>query len=216
MWSSSCGEIEPFGDLLAGLDHHLLAVAAVELGPDADLVRDRVLAHLFVHGPDGDLLGGDDDLAGVARPHAVALGVAGQLLALHHVVAGLDQRLHLGVDRVGDLELLLGGHAHLARAFLADDLELAVDLGDDGLALGDASLEQLLHAGQTLGDVDAGDAAGVERAHRQLGARLADRLRGDDTHRLADLDDLARSPGCVRSTCGRRPRVPRTRAPSAS
>ena len=38
---------------------------------------------------------------------------------------------------------------------------------------------------------DSCDTAGVERAHRQLGARLADRLRGDDTHRLADLDHLA-------------------------
>ncbi len=81
------------------------------------------------------------------RPDAGALRVAGQLLALHDVVAGLDQRFHLGLDRVGDLELLTRGHTHLARAFLADDLELPVDLGDDGLALGDASLEQLLHAG---------------------------------------------------------------------
>ena len=31
----------------------------------------------------------------------------------------------------------------------------------------------------------------VERPHRQLGARLADRLRGDDADRLADLDHLA-------------------------
>ncbi len=31
----------------------------------------------------------------------------------------------------------------------------------------------------------------MEGAHGQLGARLPDRLRGDDTHRLADLDQLA-------------------------
>src|SRR5260370_28756415 len=31
----------------------------------------------------------------------------------------------------------------------------------------------------------------MERAHRELGARLADRLSGDDAHRLTDLDDLA-------------------------
>ena len=37
----------------------------------------------------------------------------------------------------------------------------------------------------------AGDAAGVERPHRQLRARLADRLRGDDADRLADADQLA-------------------------
>src|SRR5207253_11274092 len=154
-------------------------------------MRDWVLAHLFVHGANGHLFGRDGDLARVARPNAAALGVPGQLLPFHDIVAGLDQRLHLGLDRVGNLELLLGDHAHLARALLADYLELPVDLGDDGLALGDASLEQLLHAGQTLGDVHAGDTAGVERTHRELGARLADGLRCDDAHRLADLNDLA-------------------------
>ena len=34
-------------------------------------------------------------------------------------------------------------------------------------------------------------AADVEGAHGELGARLADRLRGDDAHRLADIDDGA-------------------------
>src|SRR2546429_1474740 len=154
-------------------------------------MRDWVLANLFVHGADGHLFGRDGDLARVARPNAAALGVSGQLLPFHDVVAGLDQRLHLGLDRVGNLELLLGDHAHLARALLADYLELPVDLGDDGLALGDASPEQLLHAGWALGDVNAGYPTGVEGTHRQLCARLADRLGGDDADRLADLDQLA-------------------------
>ena len=35
------------------------------------------------------------------------------------------------------------------------------------------------------------DAADVERAHRQLRAGLADRLRGDDADRFADVDDVA-------------------------
>ena len=61
----------------------------------------------------------------------------------------------------------------------------------DRLALGDARLEQLLDARQTLGDVLAGDAAGVERPHRELRARLADRLGGDDAHRLAEVDEVA-------------------------
>src|SRR5207245_1346768 len=34
-------------------------------------------------------------------------------------------------------------------------------------------------------------AADVERPHRQLRAGLADRLRGDDADRLAELDELA-------------------------
>ena len=33
--------------------------------------------------------------------------------------------------------------------------------------------------------------ADVERAHGELGARLADRLRGDDTNRLAHVDRRA-------------------------
>ena len=54
-----------------------------------------------------------------------------------------------------------------------------------------ASLEQLDDARQTVRDVRAGDAAGVERTHRQLRARLADRLSGDDADRVTDLGDLA-------------------------
>ena len=60
-----------------------------------------------------------------------------------------------------------------------------------GLPLGNPRLEQLLDAGQAAGDVQAGDAAGVEGAHRQLGAGLADALGGDDAHGLADVDQLA-------------------------
>ena len=40
-----------------------------------------------------------------------------------------------------------------------------------------------------LGDLRG--AADVERAHGELGARLADRLRGDDAHRLAHVDRRA-------------------------
>jgi hypothetical protein len=53
------------------------------------------------------------------------------------------------------------------------------------LPLGMRSLEQLLDARQTGGDVEPGDAAGMERPHRQLGARLTDRLGGDDADGLA-------------------------------
>src|SRR5712692_1156344 len=183
----------PFGDLLARLDEHLLAVSAVELGPDAHLVGDRVLANLLVECANRDFLGRYRHLPGVPGPDGVALGVAGQLLALHDVVLALDDRGHLAVERVGDLELLPGDHANLSRALLTDDLELPVDLGDDGLALRDASLEELFDARKALGDVHAGHAAGVESAHGQLGAGLADRLGGDDAHRLPDLDDLAGS-----------------------
>ena len=65
-------------------------------------------------------------------------------------------------------------------------------MADLGLALGDAGLEQLLDARQAGGDVHArGDAAGVERPHGQLRARLADGLGGDDADRLAETDHVA-------------------------
>ena len=55
-----------------------------------------------------------------------------------------------------------------------------------------AGLEQLLHAGQTTGDVAlARHTALVEGAHGQLRAGLADGLRGHDADRLADVDELA-------------------------
>ena len=47
-------------------------------------------------------------------------------------------------------------------------------------------------------------AADVERPHRQLRARLADRLRGDDADRLADFDHACRWRGRGRSTSCRR------------
>src|SRR5690606_36874399 len=45
----------------------------------------------------------------------------------------------------------------------------------------------ILDAGQAMGDVVAGHATGVEGTHRQLRARLADRLGGHDADRLTDL-----------------------------
>src|SRR3954451_7052918 len=72
------------------------------------------------------------------------------------------------------------------------DLDLAADLRERGGTLRVARLEDLDDTRQTVRDVRAGDTAGVERAHRQLRARLADRLRGDDADRVADLGDLAR------------------------
>src|SRR3954467_15970965 len=72
------------------------------------------------------------------------------------------------------------------------DLDLAADLRERGGTLRVARLEDLDDTRQTVRDVRAGDTAGVERPHRQLRARLADRLRGDDADRVADLGDLAR------------------------
>jgi hypothetical protein len=70
-------------------------------------------------------------------------------------------------------------------------LHPAGGLGDRGLALGGAGLEQLDHTRQTLGDVVTGHTTGVEGTHRQLGAGLTDRLGRDDADGLADVDQLA-------------------------
>src|SRR5262249_31651090 len=63
----------------------------------------------------------------------------------------------------------------------------AVHLADDGLVLGDARLEELFDAGQALRDIlcRTGDATGVEGAHGELRARLADGLRCDDPYGVA-------------------------------
>ena len=84
-------------------------------------------------------------------------------------------------SRTGDLDL--------GAAVAADDLDHAVDVADLGLALRHAGLEQLLDARQTGRDVEAGHAAGVERSHRELGARLADRLGRDDADGLTRADE---------------------------
>src|SRR4029079_18374051 len=111
------------------------------------------------------------------------LGIAG---TLDDGVAGLD------LLALGDLETSEAGHrVALLGAVVGhhrDDPALALVVGDahhtrqageGGLALGAAGLEELDHAGQTAGDVLAtGDAAGVEGAHGELGARLTDRLGG--------------------------------------
>src|SRR5215213_9252780 len=63
-----------------------------------------------------------------------------------------------------------------------------VDLGQGRLGLGMAGLEELDDPGETCRDVLASDAASVEGAHRELGARFPDRLGRDDADGLADVD----------------------------
>src|SRR6185312_11820961 len=70
------------------------------------------------------------------------------------------------------------------------DRDFARGLGHLGEPLRFTSLEKLDDPRQTLGDVLAGDTAGVERTHGQLGPRLTDRLGGDDADRVADVDQV--------------------------
>src|SRR5215207_58062 len=119
----------------------------------------------------------------IARRHLVALPdqqprPAGELVLL------LGQRLALFVDAFRE-------HRHLRAALGVLDVHATADRGQLGRALRVARLEDLDHARETVRDVGSGDSAGVERPHRQLGARLADRLRSDDPDRVADLAHLA-------------------------
>ncbi len=135
------------------------------------------------------VLAADRHLVAVLVDAAHELGALGDLPARRQTMTACFER-----HRVRRVEHVARQHLDLERTVLAaDDLDVTVDLADQRLALGDARLEQLLDAGQTLGDVrtTGRDTAGVERPHGELRARLADRLRGDDADRLADLDQAS-------------------------
>src|SRR4051812_23878083 len=107
------------------------------------------------------------------------------LLALGHVQARAAR------ERVTVLLAGLVGDDHGAGLVGVLHRDHAADLGDLRQALRLAGLEELHDARQAVRDVRAGDAAGVERPHGQLRARLADRLGGDDADRVADHGRLA-------------------------
>ena len=108
---------------------------------------------------------------GFARLHQ-ADGAVGQRVLVAFLVVVSDP------DPAGTVGVFLDGNS-------------AIDVGQHAGALGRADFKEFLHAGQASGDVGAGDAAGVEGTHGQLGARLADALGGDDAHGLADFDQFA-------------------------
>src|SRR5215213_2920329 len=117
----------------------------------------------------------------------------GELLADLDVAAVLDPQPRATRQLVVDdlVGAVVGGDGELAELLAVLDPDRTGQLGDRGLALGDAGLEELHHTRQTVGDVLTRDTTGVEGAHRQLGAGLTDRLGGDDADRLADVHELA-------------------------
>ena len=77
--------------------------------------------------------------------------------------------IHQDLASLGGLvvlaELFPADQAQTASFFIGRKFDYAVDVGQDGRALGHAGLEEFFHPGQTAGDVQSGDAAGVERPH---------------------------------------------------
>jgi hypothetical protein len=119
--------------------------------------------------------------------------------ALMQGVAGLD-RMPVAdeqprpprelVGLLGRLAALAGRHDRDLRAPLGVlDEDLASGLRQRRSALRIPSLEDLDDTGEAVRDVGAGHAARVERAHGQLGSRLADRLGSDDPDCIADLGE---------------------------
>ena len=123
----------------------------------------------------------------------------------------LERRHACGQDRsrfhfftlVNQDQAVFGREVVLAEFFPADQTQApalfvrfqfyrAVYVGQDGRAFGYAGLEKLFHPGQTAGDIQTGDTAGVERPHGQLCAGLADALGGDNANGLAHLHCHAR------------------------
>src|SRR5690606_8840200 len=117
-----------------------------------------------------------EDRGGVGVP-------LGQALVLGHLAAVLDAQARAVRHLVGFAVLAVDGHgdhdvaAHGHRIAMSGDNGRAGHLDDTGV--GRLEERGFRHLGRT---------ADVEGPHRQLGARLADRLGGDDADRFADVD----------------------------
>src|SRR5690606_34375627 len=131
------------------------------------------------------------DLLGVKRSDQDGLTDLDMLAVLDEKRCTLQHRVdHLFVTVVRREDDLLGLVGLVDR-------DATIGLGDRRRTLGRTSLEELLHTGQTLGDVIRRcRTTGVERTHRQLSTGLTDRLCGDDADGLTDVYELT---GCKRA-----------------
>src|SRR3989442_14929199 len=157
---------------------------------DDDLAREaRDLVELLAHGH------AFHDVLVVHLARELGEDGVGERVPFHEHGALLDLLLRLDLelgavhDRVAlALPPALVGHADLAVAVGGHEVAVAVHDGAQVVELHHACALRLV-----LGGLDdaAGRAADVERPHRQLRAGLADGLRGDDAHRLAQLGQAA-------------------------
>src|SRR5690606_19131509 len=171
-----------------GLLHEALVLVGVDLGVHRLAGQEAAVARLLHDDPPGHLPDDQLDVLVVDRDALVAvhllhlldqvllrLAHALDLEQLLRVAGALDDRVAgrdlLAVDdleagqrrdRVGVLGPVVGHDRHdPAPALVLGDADDARGARQGRLALGRAGLEQLDDAGQTAGDVGAGDAAGV-------------------------------------------------------
>ena len=175
--------------LVADLDRRLLLLVRAV---DDDLPRQAGdLVHFFVERDVGDevlvlhrarVLG--EDRERVRIPLDEDLARLDRLAVAHLEARAVDDRIALAVAALRVLDHQRSGAVHddqlagvLARALGLDHLQALV-----------ADRAGVLGVERRLLRDSRRRAADVERAHRQLRARLADRLRGDDADREAELD----------------------------
>src|SRR5579885_56634 len=131
------------------------------------------------------------DLLGIARSggerrsdlDALPVFDEERLTGGYHVLFGLiAERMRHDADR------------NFPRICISGDLDRSLDLSKQRCASGNACLEEFSHAWQALSDIalGVGNSAAMKGAHRELGARLANGLPGNDAYRDSWLDKLSR------------------------
>ena len=178
----------------AGLCRRRGAVAAddhARLQPALDVLDDdlpREAGHLVELLPDRDVL---DDVVVLDAPGELGEDRVRERIPLDQDPARLHPlvRLHLDPGAVDDgvalaLPAALVGDADLPVAVGRDEVAVAVHDGAQVVVLHDAGVLRLVLRGL---DHPARGAADVEGPHRELRARLADRLGRDDADGLAEL-----------------------------
>ena len=117
---------------------------------------------------------------------------AGENLARLNVFAVFHVEVGVFGQRIVFAEFFPADQAKPAAFFLNLHGDGAVDIRQNRGALGYSSLKQLFNPGQTAGDVQTGNTAGVEGTHGELSARFTDALGCDDADCLPFLDSQSR------------------------